>query len=76
MRGHKDETVAITRNYTHYAPEVENREYDDVITIFSPDGRFHPEGLKALGEAFVEMKLLDHAPEMTKLYTDAFLPAK
>src|SRR6185437_12447220 len=76
MRGHKDETVAITRNYTHYAPEVENREYDDVIKIFSPDGRFHAEGLKALGEAFVEMKLLDHAPEMTKLYTDAFLPAK
>ena len=76
MRGHKDETVAITRNYTHYAPEVENREYDDVIKIFSPDGRFHVEGLKALGEAFVEMKLLDHAPEMTKLYTDAFLPAK
>ena len=47
-----------------------------MIKIFSPDGRFHVEGLKALGEAFVEMKLLDHAPDMTKLYTDAFLPAK
>ncbi|HKT16586.1 MAG TPA: ABC transporter substrate-binding protein [Stellaceae bacterium] len=76
MRGHKDETVAITRSYTHYAPEVENREYDDVIKIFSPDGRFHPAGLKALGEAFVEMKLLDQAPDMSKLYTDAFLPTK
>jgi NitT/TauT family transport system substrate-binding protein len=76
MRAHKAETVAITRNYTHYALEVENREYDQVIQIFSRDGKFHPAALKALGETFVEMKLVDHVPDMSKLYTEAFLPAK
>ncbi len=42
MRAHKAETVELARKYTHYTQEVESKEYDLVMPIFSPDGKFHP----------------------------------
>ena len=76
MRAHKAETVAITRTFTRYDLDVGNREYDLFMPQFSADGVFHPAGLKTLRESFIEMKLLDQAPDMSKLFTSAFLPGK
>jgi ABC-type nitrate/sulfonate/bicarbonate transport system substrate-binding protein len=76
MRAHKDETVELVRKYTHYAPDVESKEYDLVMPIFSPDGKFHPAAIQTLADSFVEMGTFDHAPDLTKLYTEAFLPAQ
>ena len=50
MRAHKPETVELVRKYTHYSPEVESKEYDLVMPIFSPDGKFHPGAMKTLAE--------------------------
>lgn len=76
MRAHKSETVALTRSFTRFAPAVASREYDQGMAIFARNGSFDPVGMKALGHTFVEMKLLDHAPDMAKLHTTAFLPRK
>jgi ABC-type nitrate/sulfonate/bicarbonate transport system substrate-binding protein len=76
MRAHKDETVELVRTYTHYAPEVESKEYDLVMPIFSPDGKFHPAAIQTLADSFVEMGTFDHAPDLTKFYTEAFLPGQ
>jgi NitT/TauT family transport system substrate-binding protein len=74
MRAHKPETVELVRKYTHYAPEVESKEYDLVMPIFSPDGKFHPVAIQTLAESFVEMGTFDHPPDLTKFYTEAYLP--
>jgi len=76
MRTHKPEVVEMVRSYTHFAPEIENQEYDLVMPIFSTDGRFHAGALKTLQQSFVDMGSVDHAPDMSKLYTEAFLPAE
>jgi ABC-type nitrate/sulfonate/bicarbonate transport system substrate-binding protein len=74
MRAHKAEIVEMVRTYTQYAPEVESQEYDLVMPIFSRDGRFHPGALKTMQASFVEMGTLTEKPDMTKLYTEAYLP--
>ncbi len=74
MRAHKAETIELARKYTHYAPEVESKEYDLVMPIFSPDGKFHPAAIQTLAESFVEMGTFGHPPDLTKFYTEAYLP--
>lgn len=74
MRTHKTETIGFVRKYTHYAPEVESKEYDLVMPIFSPDGKFHPAAIQTLAESFVEMGTFDHPPDLAKFYTEAYLP--
>ena len=74
MRAHKDETIELVRKYTHYSPEVESKEYDLVMPIFSPDGKFHPAAIQTLADSFVEMGTFAHAPDLTKFYTEAYLP--
>jgi ABC-type nitrate/sulfonate/bicarbonate transport system substrate-binding protein len=74
MRTHKTETIELVRKYTHYAPEVESKEYDLVMPIFSPDGKFHPAAIQTLAESFVEMGTFDHPPDLAKFYTEAYLP--
>lgn len=54
----------------------ENREYDQVIPIFSLDEKFRSAALKALGETRVEMILVDYMLDMSKLFTETYLPTK
>ena len=42
----------------------------------SDDGRFKASALKVLAKSFVELNTLPAEPDMSKLYTEAFLPAK
>ena len=74
MRSHKVETVEAQRARTHFSQEVEDREYDLVMPMFSPDGKFVPSAVRAIQESFVELKILETEPDLTKYYTEAFLP--
>ncbi|HEX4192107.1 MAG TPA: ABC transporter substrate-binding protein [Stellaceae bacterium] len=74
MANHKAEVVERARAYTRFSPEIESDEYDLVMPIFSHDGRFHAAALKTLQQSFIDMGTLDHAPDMSKLYTEAYLP--
>ncbi len=76
MRTNKAEAVEIARTFTKFDLDVENKEYDAMMPSFSSDGKFLPDGLKTLQKSFVEMKVLDHAPDMSKLYTEEFLPER
>jgi hypothetical protein len=46
------------------------------MPMFSDDGRFNPRALGVLSRSFVELKILPTEPDMSKLYTEDFLPAK
>ncbi|HVA13233.1 MAG TPA: ABC transporter substrate-binding protein [Stellaceae bacterium] len=74
MRTHKAETVKIESGITHFDQTVMSREYDLTIGMFTKDCRFDPESLATLKRSYVELKLLAEAPDMSKLYTDAYLP--
>lgn len=76
MRSHKAATMRIARGLSGVDEAVESREYDLVMPMYTQDGHFDPKGLGVLQRSFVEMKLLDQEPDMTRLYTEAFLPQR
>ena len=50
------------------------RLYDTQMPMYSQDGKFDAKALAALAKSYVELKLLDHEPDMTTLVTEEFLP--
>ncbi len=74
MRAHKAETVKLISRINQFSENVSSREYDLTIGMHTKDCRFEPEALATLKQSFVEMKLTEGEPDMTKLYTEAYLP--
>lgn len=76
MRAHKAKTVETLRSFTKFDPEVQSREYDLVMPMFSADGHFDRQALDVLADSFVETHMLATKPDMSKLYTEAYLPGR
>lgn len=74
MRSHKEETVNIESAVTGFPPSVMSREYDLTIGMFSSDCRFDAQSLATLKRSFMDLQLLKEAPDMSKLYSETFLP--
>ncbi len=74
MRTHKAETVKIESELNHFNESVMSREYDLVIGMYTKDCRFDAESLATLKRSFGEMKLIEGEPDMSKLYTEEYLP--
>jgi NitT/TauT family transport system substrate-binding protein len=75
MRKNKAETVAISTEVMGVTPAIADQTYDEVMPMFSDDGHFDPKALAVLQRSFVEMGVLATEPDMSKLYTEQFLPA-
>ena len=75
MAANRDKTAAIAGREMNVSTEIAARSYDDIMPTYSRDGRFSPGGLKLLGEALVETGAVKTVPDMTTLYTEAYLPA-
>ena len=76
MRAHKDETVKIAMQVMGTDAKITSSIYDELMPMFSDDGRFNPKALAVLGRSFVEMKTLPLEPDMAALTTEAFLPKR
>jgi NitT/TauT family transport system substrate-binding protein len=73
MRANKAQTVAIDTQVLQKESDVISRTYDEVMPMFSDNGRFNPKGLAVLAKSFVELHTLPAEPDMSKLYTEVFL---
>lgn len=74
MRTHKARTVEIAQSVMHTDPQTTAAIYDELMPMFTDNGHFDQKALAVLQRSFVEMKLLPTEPDMSKLYTEAFLP--
>jgi NitT/TauT family transport system substrate-binding protein len=74
MRQNKAESVRIAARVTNVSPAIAGRVYDAVMPMFSLDGRFDAKALAILARSFVDLNLLPAEPDMSKLYTEKFLP--
>lgn len=74
MSKHKAETVKIESEVTGYSESVMAKEYDLTKNMFSKDCKFDADSLANLKQAFIDQKLVESPPDMSKLYTEAFLP--
>jgi ABC-type nitrate/sulfonate/bicarbonate transport system substrate-binding protein len=75
MRANKAETVRIARTVTGYDQDIEEREYDLVMPMFSDTGKFGNAALDVLERSF-DPEIQAKHPDMTKLYTEKFLPPR
>jgi NitT/TauT family transport system substrate-binding protein len=76
MRKNKAKSVAIAMQVTGTDEKTTSGIYDELMPMFTDDGHFPPKALAVLSRSFVEMKTLPSEPDMSKLYTEAFLPNK
>lgn len=74
MHKNKAETVTIGMEMTGFSEAVQSKEYDLTIGMYSRDGKFDADTLKNLQASFTDLKLVDSPPDMSKLYTEAYLP--
>jgi len=74
MRHDKATSVAIAAQVMGTDQPTAGRIYDELMPMFSDTGRFDPNALAVLRRSFVEMKTLPAEPDMSTLYTEAFLP--
>ena len=68
------ETIEIVRRTAEISQGVATRDYDELMGMFNPTGRFDPKALDVLARSFVEMGSLPQAPDMRTLITEQFLP--
>jgi NitT/TauT family transport system substrate-binding protein len=73
MHDHKSEIVAVAAKQLDISANVANAIYDDTMPTMSREGKFKPKALDILADSFVDMKLLPTKPDMTQLYTEAYL---
>ncbi len=66
--------MAVAAEVTHVPAPVVARAYDHVMPMFSDTGRFDPKAVAVLAQSFVDLKLFPTAPDMSKFYTEKFLP--
>jgi NitT/TauT family transport system substrate-binding protein len=74
MRDHKEDTIAANMRVAEVSKSVATANYEELMPIFNPTGRFDARALDVLARSFVEMGSLPEKPDMSRLYTEAFLP--
>jgi NitT/TauT family transport system substrate-binding protein len=74
MKQHKPETVAMTSKVIGFTQPVSERTYDALMPKLSTDGTFPPPAIAALSASFVDLGILKPPIDMSKLYTEKFLP--
>ena len=74
MRRDKARTVAISKEVMGTDATIAAGIYDELMPMFSNHGRFEAKALAVLAKSFVDLKTLPVEPDMTQLYTEAFLP--
>jgi ABC-type nitrate/sulfonate/bicarbonate transport system substrate-binding protein len=74
VKSHRAEASVIGSKVQSISPEDYGRMYDAAISMFSDTGRFEPAKLEVLRSSFVELGLLPTTPDLSRLYTEEFLP--
>jgi NitT/TauT family transport system substrate-binding protein len=74
MRNHRAQAIEIVRRTAEVSPGVAARDYDELMGMFNPTGRFNAKALDVLARSFVEMGSLPREPDMRGLVTEQYLP--
>jgi ABC-type nitrate/sulfonate/bicarbonate transport system substrate-binding protein len=76
VQANKAKTVETAMSVLDVNRDIAERSYDTLMPMLSDDGRFNPKALAVLARSYVDLKILPAEPDMSKLYTEEFLPKK
>jgi len=74
MKSYKAETVALAVKETNVPEKYTARSYDELMPSYSTTGKFSDKALEVLRRSFIELHSTPTPPDMSKLYTERFLP--
>jgi ABC-type nitrate/sulfonate/bicarbonate transport system substrate-binding protein len=74
IKANRNESVKLFAEVLGIEPDIAGKVYDQVSKTLVADGKFDPKALDVLKKSYVELEILDKEPDMTKAYTEAFLP--
>ena len=66
--------MKIAAEVTDKDEDITSRVYDELMPMFSDDGHFEAKALTLLSRSLVELDILKTETDMSKLYTEEFLP--
>lgn len=75
-RANRKGTVDFLVPVLNLKPSTVDQVYARLMPTESVDGRFHPDAMATMRRAVVELGILDTEPDISKLYTEEFLPKK
>ena len=74
MRANKAKVVPIAAEIQHADPDISSGTYDVMMPSFSSDGKFSSKALDLMARSFVDLGVVDKAPDPKTLVTEEFLP--
>jgi len=74
FKTHKEEAVKFTAQLLKRPEPIISRVFDEASPMITDNGHFDPKGLAAIRQSLVDTKILPTQPDMSKLYTEKFLP--
>lgn len=74
FKTHKDEAVKFTAQLLKRPEPIISRVFDEAAPMITDNGHFDAKGLAAIRQSLVDTKILPTEPDMSKLYTEKFLP--
>lgn len=74
MRGNKAESVKIAAEVMNKDEAIAEQTYNELMPMFSDDGKFSPKAMAVLAKSYVDLKVLNEEPDPKLLYTEQFLP--
>jgi NitT/TauT family transport system substrate-binding protein len=74
MNSNKADTIRVARSVDGYSQDVEDKEFDTVMPSLSTDGKFPPKSVALVQESFVDLKILDAEPDVSKFLSEQYLP--
>jgi ABC-type nitrate/sulfonate/bicarbonate transport system substrate-binding protein len=76
MKAHREQSIQITMKAEGMDESATAQSFDAFIPMMSEDGQYDNKALARLSKSFVELGILDTAPDMSKLITRQFVPVK
>ena len=74
IQNNKAEAVKLESEVTGFSQAVQSKEYDLTSRMFSHDCKFDAQSIANLKRSFTDLKMLTTMPDMSTLYTEAFVP--
>ena len=74
MRANKARVVPIAAEVQHVDPDISSGTYDVMMNSFSADGKFSEKALQIMARSFVDLGVVDRAPDTRTLVTETYLP--
>ena len=76
MKAHREQSIQIAMKAEGMDERATTQSFDAFIPMMSTDGQYDNKALDRLSKSFVELGILDTAPDMSKLITRQFVPVK